>query len=133
MCYIAIGLTKMKLRWQIPRGWTLYFLASLILLLSVYAIVGERGVFHLWRLRGEKAQLDEENEALRQRISRLLHDDSYLEKIAREELNLVRPGEVIYRFSSSEPRNPRAGSLKDPASKSRPSTAQKTDRKPSRR
>jgi cell division protein FtsB len=140
MCYIAICLTKMKLQWQIPRGWTLYFLASLILLLSVYAIIGERGVFHLWRLRGEKAQLDEqnfrlqkENEALRQRISRLRHDDSYLEKIAREELNLVRPGEVIYRFSSSQPRNPRAGPLRDPASKSRPSTEQKTDREPSRR
>src|SRR5207244_11751824 len=111
-----------------------------ILLFSVFTHFCEWGVYHHSRLQRKKAKLNEqnfrlqkENEALRQRISRLRHDDSYLEKIAREELNLVRPGEVIYRFSSSEPRNPRAGSLKDPASKSRPSTAQKTDQKPSRR
>jgi cell division protein FtsB len=111
----------MKIRIRIPRDWTLYSLASLILLLSVYTIVGERGVVHLWRLRGEKAKLDEqnfrlqkENEDLRQRIARLRHDDLYLEKIAREELNLVRPGEVIYRFAASEPKKPRARALREP-------------------
>lgn len=46
--------------------------------------------------------LQKENELLRERIYRLRHDDLYLEKIAREELNLVRPGEIIYRFASSE-------------------------------
>ena len=122
----------MKFRWGKPQGWTLYLLLSLIVLLSVYTIVGERGVFHLWRLRGEKAKLDEqnfslqkENEALRQRISRLRHDDFYLEKIAREELNLVRPGEVIYRFPSSGQRNTRARALSDPTAESRPSAARK--------
>jgi cell division protein FtsB len=125
----------MKLRKQIPQGWTLYALAFLIVLLSVYTVVGDRGVFHLWRLRGEKAKLDEqnfrlqkENEVLRQRISRLRHDDLYLEKIAREELNLVRPGELIYRFASSEPRKPRARALGDPASYSPESMPQKTGR-----
>jgi cell division protein FtsB len=125
----------MKFRWGKPQGWTLYLLLSLIVLLSVYTIVGERGVFHLWRLRGEKAKLDEqnfslqkENEALRQRISRLRHDDFYLEKIAREELNLVRPGEVIYRFPSSGPRNTRARALSDPTAESRPSAARKARR-----
>jgi cell division protein FtsB len=125
----------MKFRWGKPQGWTLYLLLSLIVLLSVYTIVGERGVFHLWRLRGEKAKLDEqnfslqkENEALRQRISRLRHDDFYLEKIAREELNLVRPGEVIYRFPSSGSRNTRARALSDRPSESRPSAAQKAHR-----
>jgi cell division protein FtsB len=125
----------MKFRWGKPQGWTLYLLLSLIVLLSVYTIVGERGVFHLWRLRGEKAKLDEqnfslqkENEALRQRISRLRHDDFYLEKIAREELNLVRPGEVIYRFPSSGPRNTRARARSDPTAESRPSAARKARR-----
>jgi cell division protein FtsB len=125
----------MKLRLQIPQSWPLYLLATLILLLAAYTIVGERGVFHLWRLRGEKARLDEqtfvlqkENESLRQKVSRLRHDNFYLEEIAREELNLVRPGEVIYRFPSSEARNTRQRALRDPASESRPSAAQKARR-----
>jgi cell division protein FtsB len=89
-----------------PRR-AVYALAVLIVLLAAYSIVGERGALHLWRLRAEKFGLDEknfrlqkENEALRQRVARLRHDDSYLEQIAREELNLVRRGEIIYRFAS---------------------------------
>jgi cell division protein FtsB len=125
----------MKLRLQLRQGWTLYFLASLIFLLLTYTIVGERGLFHLWRLRGEKAKLDEqnfrlqkENETLRQRVARLRHDDSYLEKIAREELNLVRPGEVIYRFSTPETSQARSRALSGAGSESPPSAAQKSRR-----
>jgi cell division protein FtsB len=125
----------MKLKFDIRQSWTAYFLALFILLLSIYTIVGERGVFHLWRLRGEQAQLDEqnfrlqkENETLRQRISRLRHDDLYLEKMAREELNLVRPGEVIYRFPPSDRRETRTGALSEPASESPPSAAKKPRR-----
>lgn len=122
----------MRLRWQISHRWLLYALALLIVLLSLYTIIGERGALHLWRLRAEKTKLDEQNyrlqrdnEALRQRISRLRNDDYYLEKFAREELNLVRPGEVIYRFPSAEARKSRATALNDPPSESRPSAAQK--------
>jgi cell division protein FtsB len=107
-------------------------LALLIILLSLYTMTGEWGVIHLWRLGEEQAKLDEqnyrlqkENDALRQRIFRLRNDNSYLEKLAREELNLVRPGEVIYRFPSSEPRRSRMGSLSEAPSESRPSAAQK--------
>lgn len=103
----------MPIRFQLrlPAGWLLYLLGSLILAVSLVTIIGERGALHLWRLRGEKSQLDEqnyrlqkENEALRQRIARIRNDNQYLEKLAREELNLVRPGEVVYRFPKSEPR-----------------------------
>ena len=113
----------------------LYFLACSIVLLSVYTIIGERGAIHLWRLRGEKAKLDEqnyrlskENEALRQRITRLRYDDSYLEKIAREELNLARSGEIIYQFPPSEPRSKRSRALSDSLSESRLPGTQKRPR-----
>ena len=122
----------MKLFAQISRRWPLYLSTSLILLLFGYTIFGERGAIHLWRLRGEKITLDEnnyrlqkENNALRRRISRLRTDDLYLEQVAREELNLVRPGEVIYRFPSTEARKSRAGGLSAPAPESRPSAARK--------
>ena len=102
----------MTLQFRLPANWPLYLLGSLILLLLLVTIVGERGALHLLRLRGEKSQLDEqnfrlqkENEALRQRIAHIRNDNNYLEKLAREELNLVRPGEVVYRFPKADSRN----------------------------
>jgi cell division protein FtsB len=125
----------MALRWKISPRWTLYSLISVILALLAYTIIGQRGAFHLWRLRAEKARLDEQNyrlqkdnEALRQRISRLRNDNFHLEKMAREELNLVRPGEVIYRFSPSEPHNSRGQGTSEFPSESRPSEARKERR-----
>ena len=103
--------------------------------LCLLTAVGERGVLHLWRLTGEKARLDEENyrlqkenEGLRQRISKLRNDNFYLEKMAREELNLVRPGEIIYRFAPSEAKKNRRGTVSGDPGESRPSTAQKQPR-----
>jgi len=99
---------------RLPTGWFLYLLGALILAVALVTVIGERGALLLWRLRGEKSQLDEqnyrlqkENEALRQRIARIRHDDQHLEKLAREELNLVRPGDVVYRFPKAESRNNR--------------------------
>ena len=111
-----------------PR-WPLYLLGSLILLLSLVTIVGERGALHLWRLRGEKSRIDEQNyrmqrdnEALRQKVSRVRHDNHYLEKLAREELNMARPGEVIYRFSKAESRrNSNAVETAEPITPKEPS------------
>ncbi len=103
-----------------------YLLACSIVLLSLYTIFGDRGAVHLWRLRGEKEKidaqnyrLDRENEALRDRITRLRSDNSYLEAIAREELNLVRPGEVIYRFPPAQSRSNPSGTRRDSSSESR--------------
>ncbi|MGH7886366.1 MAG: FtsB family cell division protein [Candidatus Binatia bacterium] len=122
----------MTLQFRLPANWLLYLLASLIVLLALVTIVGERGALHLWRLRGEKTQLDEQNyrlqktnEELRQRIARIRNDNRYLEKLAREELNLVRPGEVVYRFSKAEPRASRAGGVIESASGSPPSVEQR--------
>jgi cell division protein FtsB len=133
--YHSRGGIPMKLLVHFSSRWLLYFLACSIVLLSLYTILGERGAIHLWRLRGEKIKMDEqnyrlhnENEALRQRITRLRSDDSYLEKIAREELNLVRPGEVIYRFPSSQPRSNRPRALSDSFSESRLPEDQKRQR-----
>jgi cell division protein FtsB len=125
----------MKFLVHFSSRWLLYFLACSIVLLALYTIIGERGAVHLWRLRVEKANMDEqnyrlhkENEALRQRITRLRSDDSYLEKIAREELNLVRPGDVVYRFPSSQPRGNRPRAFSDSSPESRLSEDRKRQR-----
>lgn len=97
---------------KIAKRWFLYGFSILLISLSLFTIFGDRGLLHLWRLWGEKRTLDErnfhlqrENELLRERIHRLRHDNLYLEKIAREDLGLVREGEIVYRFSSESKKN----------------------------
>jgi cell division protein FtsB len=131
--YVILPLSApMTLPFHISQRHFLYVLGGLILLLMVVTVVGERGAIHLWRLRGEKSRIDEqnyrlqkENEALRQRVSRIRNDNHYLEKLAREELNLVRPGEVIYRFPKSKPDKDGRNLLNEAPSQSHPSAARK--------
>ncbi len=125
----------MPLRVSLPQRWPIYLLGMLIISLSLVTIVGERGALYLWRLHGEKSRLDEqnfllqrENENLRQRIFRIRNDDDYLEKLAREELNMVRPGEVVYRFQSPTSRGAARQDLNQSTSASRPATARKEPR-----
>ena len=125
----------MNFRPRLSHKCSLYAWAVLILLLLFYAFVGDRGAIHLWRLQGEKAKLDEQNyrlqkdnEALREKINRLRTDDFYLEKVAREELNMVRPGEVVFRFQSSPSGDKKSRIISAPAAESRPSTARKSPR-----
>lgn len=121
----------MAFRLRLPQRWPIYLLSTLIILISLVTVVGERGAIHLLRLRDEKSRLDEqnyrlqkENETLRQRIWRIRNDNRYLEKLAREELNMVRPGDVVYRFGRSETRgSPRQNSTEADFPQ-RPSTAQ---------
>ena len=125
----------MTLHLSLPRRWPVYLIGSLIVLLSLVTIVGERGALHLWRLRGEKSRLDEqnyrlqkENESLRRRIYSLRNDDDYLEKVAREELDMVRPGEIVYRFQTQGKRDAGRRGVSERASESPPSAARKEHR-----
>jgi len=43
----------------------------------------------------------QQQQKLKEQIE-LLNTDEYIEKIAREELGLVKPGEIIYKISSEE-------------------------------
>jgi len=88
-----------------PRHWLSYGLLGLLLVMLFFLVFGEWGLIHYWHLTGEKGRLEErtralqkENENLREKIHRLAHDDRYLEKVVREELGLVREGEIVYRF-----------------------------------
>ncbi len=89
-----------------------WLVAGVLTLLLVVAGLGDRGVLQLWRLRGEietlhreVQTLEAENERLARAIADLHDNPEVIERIAREELGLVRPGERVLRF----PRSPRAG------------------------
>jgi cell division protein FtsB len=51
------------------------------------------------QLEMEIDHLDAENERLRGEIEAMKTDPFWQEKVAREELNLAKPGEIIYKFA----------------------------------
>lgn len=109
-----------------------YLILGVLLSLSLFTAFGDRGFIHLWRLWQEKKKLDHENfllqhenEILRDRARRLRRDDQYLEKVAREEFGLARPGEIIYRFVSSGAKDNERESATRPPSEPRRSPERK--------
>ncbi len=68
------------------------------------ALIGADGVARLLQLRAQRQALGEtavdrmtENVRLRDSIDRLKDDPRHLEALARRELGLVRPDEIVYR------------------------------------
>jgi len=68
------------------------------------AVFGSGGVVQLHQLQIQQAQaeaaaftLAQRNARLRDHLQRLEHDDAYLEKVVRERLGWIKPGELVYR------------------------------------
>jgi cell division protein FtsB len=108
----------MASRWTRP-GWIV--LGALVILVLI-AVFGDNGVLALRRLRGEMdtlvrevRALEAENERLSRAIVELQEDPAVIERIAREELGLVRPGERVLRFPRSARPEPSAPVLTSPA------------------
>ena len=80
--------------------------AVLLLLVCVgFGVYGWHGVVRLRDMREQLVALERDNAALRaqaerlaQTIDRLRNDPAYLERIAREERGMARPGETILKF-----------------------------------
>jgi len=53
---------------------------------------------NLKELNESNRNLIRENEALRAKIRAFHSDPEYIEKVARDELGMVLPGEIIYQF-----------------------------------
>jgi cell division protein FtsB len=90
------------------RHWGPILVGITILYLMV---TGNRGLWRLYELQKEKQTLNTQIRQLQTDINRYQEEVSavgknpaILEKQAREELNLVRPGDVIYKFSGTKPR-----------------------------
>jgi cell division protein FtsB len=71
--------------------------------LGVGAFFGDRGVFHLMQqkeraaaLRGEIEELRSENARLAGEIGALRRNPLAIERLAREQLGLARPGETVF-------------------------------------
>ena len=56
----------------------------------------------LAELEAEVARLEAQNDSMRQILHRLQNDPAYLEKLAREQFGMTRPGERLYRIRGQE-------------------------------
>ena len=84
------------------------------ILLMIMAVFHENGILNAYRFEQEQVKMKEENEELRlrnnllrQNILALKSDPYAIEKIAREKLNLAKPGDQVYRIVSTPPQFPR--------------------------
>lgn len=82
---------------------------ALVVLLLGFALFGDRGILHMWKLAGQKAALAEkvaeseaQNTKLREEIAALRSDRRYIERLARTELGMVRDDELVFQFSSKK-------------------------------
>lgn len=54
----------------------------------------------------ELKKLSDQIRVLNEERNRLQNDVAYLEKVIREELGLVKPGEIVYKFVEDSPEDP---------------------------
>lgn len=80
-----------------------YGLGFVTIVLVVDALVGDRGLLDTMRARRQHAEISaalaqkrQENGRLRDDIRRYREDPSAIEALAREELGLMREGEVLF-------------------------------------
>jgi len=94
-----------KLSWDAAtlRRNATYVLVLVCVALLVHEIFGQHGFLALRQekkeiesLRQQIQQLQHENDELEKRIKGLRSDPKAIERLAREQMRLARPGEIIY-------------------------------------
>jgi len=97
-----------------------WFLAGGLTLLLLQDVFGTHGVLAMRRAQQEAAgvqreidQLNEENLQLQKNVQSLKTDPEAIERIAREEMGLARPGEYIFKIPA-RPGDPAAPSAVPP-------------------
>ena len=103
---------------------------SLVAALGYHVICGEHGFLALRRdkqqfhvLQTEATQLQQENDRLQKQITALKNDPKTIEKRAREDSLMAKPGEIIIRYS--EPASKTTGSTTGPSlGSSQPASSQ---------
>ena len=111
--------TMPKLSWNAAtlRRYATYGLVLICLALFGHEIFGPHGFLALRRekqeienLRQQITQLKRANEQLDKRIKALQSDPKAIERVAREQMRLVRPGEIIYNLPEKDQKTGQAPS-----------------------
>ncbi len=115
------GVVRGKSRWhyskqhnvlKVPgtgRVWQGLLLGAVLLAVLLMLLAGKKSLFKLLALYREQEYISsrveetrEENQKLEQGIKNLQQNPGAVEDIAREELGMLRPNELIYRFVSPD-------------------------------
>ena len=81
--------------------------AVFVVLVLIAVMVG-MSIKNVVSLKLEQKRLTEENQSLREKKAALeqefknINDNDYIEKQAREQLNMVKPGEIVYIIEDGE-------------------------------
>lgn len=83
------------------------YLIFFLLLMALLITFGNRGVVdnylmskRLAQLKSQTAEITAENNELRKKIILLRNDINYVEMIARNDLGMVRKGDIVYRWAN---------------------------------
>lgn len=78
-----------------------------LLLMSLLITFGNRGVIdnylmskRLSQLKDQNSAITTENSELKKKITLLRNDINYIEIIARNELGMVKKGDIVYRWAN---------------------------------
>jgi len=87
-------------------AWTV--IAGLAVILVLWAFVPKIREYHnLQKVEAQKSaavRTEQENyDQLKQQQDRLRNDPHFIERVAREEIGLAKPGELIFKFVDDEP------------------------------
>jgi cell division protein FtsB len=102
------GIVQMNRPTPPPTFWSRHtrkILGGALLLLAIQDVFGAHGFLAMWRtqqemkkLQAEVTRLNKENTALSSQVTSLKTDPKAIERIAREEMGLARPGEMIFKM-----------------------------------
>lgn len=88
----------------------LVFLAGLAILIAVASVVEKKSFVKVLQMSKTRTELQQEitrlrqaNEGLTREIRAFANNPSQVEAIAREDLGLVKPGEIVYQFGPPRP------------------------------
>lgn len=91
-----------------------YGLMALTAVVLIDAVVGEKGVLALMRVRDEYRELQSslravraENQRLREQARRYREDPVAIEELARKDLGLIKPGEKLFIIRDRPAAGPR--------------------------
>ncbi len=76
--------------------------SAIFILIVVFSV---KGVIRVYRLRSEQlavrkniAEIKKKNDKIENQIRKLTYNKQYIAYIAREKLNMIRPGEIVFKF-----------------------------------
>jgi len=97
---------------KVGGGYKLLGGIALIVGVSMVLVIlfSQHGFYNVFRFRQEGLRLEQENirlaaenERLARTIDRLQHDPEYIQDRIRQELNFVKPNEIIFQFPPEKP------------------------------